>query len=57
MGRPGPNHSLDLAHIANSSLSSKKAEDFGTGMAKIHEEVRRKLEVSRTCKLPMFISK
>lgn len=46
MGRPGPNHSLDLAHIANSSLSSKKAEDFGTGTAKIHEEVRRKLEES-----------
>lgn len=38
-----PGHYLDLANI---STSSKKAEDFAATMAKIHDEVKRKLEAS-----------
>jgi hypothetical protein len=41
-----PAHYLDLPPIPESPMTSKKAEDFAVTMARIHEEVRNKLEVS-----------
>ncbi|CAL2270953.1 unnamed protein product [Prunus armeniaca] len=41
-----PSHYLDLVPISNPTVTSKKAEDFSVSIARVHEDVKKKLEES-----------
>ncbi|KAI5330287.1 hypothetical protein L3X38_029685 [Prunus dulcis] len=41
-----PGHYLDLVPISNPTITSKKAEDLVVSMARVHEDVKKKLEES-----------
>ena len=41
-----PGHYLDLVPISNPAVTSKKAEDFAVSIARVHGDVKKKLEES-----------